>query len=291
MGNSYGNYEKVIILNRAASPAGLEIAVLLASRGYRVYALTRRLGGVGTLDDLVNKNSLSHLVTTIHLEGDGENYAAALEKVKVEIMDREAEKFYEDNAPELILINNSSDYRMRAALEELSREQLAREMERNFLYSLDFFKPYLPLLRQQGKGRLIQITGYMGRIGFPLHVADAASLFALEGMMESLRQELMPFGIFVSIVEPGPQLDESDGPDFKPDKDSPYKSMHSSLERFDTRLEKWHVTPRETAEVVLSACRSGNPLLRYQAGPAGFLARVVSSLLPQALMDGVYRML
>ncbi len=102
-----------------------------------------------------------------------------------------------------VLVNNAG-YGTIGALEEFSMEEIRAQMETNFFGAVAVTKAFLPLMRERGNGHIVQISsqaGFRAVGGFGLY---NASKFALEGFSEALAQEVAPFGIKVTIVEPGP---------------------------------------------------------------------------------------
>lgn len=102
-----------------------------------------------------------------------------------------------------VLVNNAG-YGTIGAIEEFSMEEIRAQMETNFFGMAAVTKAALPLLREQGAAHIVQISsqsGFRASAGFGIY---NASKFAMEGFSEALAQEVMPFGIRVVIVEPGP---------------------------------------------------------------------------------------
>jgi NAD(P)-dependent dehydrogenase (short-subunit alcohol dehydrogenase family) len=101
-----------------------------------------------------------------------------------------------------VLVNNAG-YGLFGAFEELSEAQIRQQLEVNLLGTMNVTRAVLPSLRAQGSGHLVQISSLGGLAGFAGNSAYSASKFALEGWSEVLSRELAPFGINVTIVEPG----------------------------------------------------------------------------------------
>jgi NAD(P)-dependent dehydrogenase (short-subunit alcohol dehydrogenase family) len=101
-----------------------------------------------------------------------------------------------------VLVNNAG-YGLSGAIEEVSDRQVRDEFETNFFGVLNVTRVVLPTLRKQGSGHILNISSVGGRRTFPTFGIYHASKFALEGLSESLAQELQPFGIKVTIIEPG----------------------------------------------------------------------------------------
>lgn len=101
-----------------------------------------------------------------------------------------------------VLVNNAGNFQA-GFFEELSSDQFRAEMETNFFGPLNVTRAVLPVMRAQRSGHVVTISSGAGITGGAFGGAYAASKFALEGWMESLRGEVAPFGIRTTIVEPG----------------------------------------------------------------------------------------
>lgn len=101
-----------------------------------------------------------------------------------------------------VLINNAG-YGMVGAIEETPESELRAQMETNFFGAMAVTRAFLPILRAQGSGAIVNISSMGGQLSFAGYGAYSASKFALEGASEALALELKPLGIKVLIVEPG----------------------------------------------------------------------------------------
>ncbi len=100
------------------------------------------------------------------------------------------------------LVNNAGNF-YAGFFEEISDAQFRAQMETNFFGPLNVTRAVLPVMRQQRSGKVVTITSTAGIVGGEFCAAYAASKFALEGWMESLRFDVEPYGISTTIVEPG----------------------------------------------------------------------------------------
>jgi len=101
-----------------------------------------------------------------------------------------------------VLVNNAG-YSLLGNLEGLSTAQIELQLETNFYGVLHVMRAALPVMRRQRSGRIINVSSLAGVMGFKNCSAYAASKFAVEGLSLSVAQEVEPFGIKVTIVEPG----------------------------------------------------------------------------------------
>src|SRR5580693_5514756 len=101
-----------------------------------------------------------------------------------------------------VLVNNAGNF-YAGYFENISPEHFRAQMETNFFGPLNVTRAILPIMRRQRSGQVITVTSLAGLIGQEFVAAYAASKFALEGWMESLRFDVAPFGIKTMVVEPG----------------------------------------------------------------------------------------
>ena len=165
---------KTALVTGASSGIGQACAVRLASSGWRVLAGVRRTGEApaGTEEVLLD-------VT------DPEQIGAAAERVE-----------------ELSGLVNNAGIAVAAPLEFLPPDDLRRQLEVNVIGQVAVTQAFLPALRR-ARGRIVIVGSIAGRSALPFLGAYAASKHALEAVADSLRVELRPFGIAVSIVQPG----------------------------------------------------------------------------------------
>ena len=98
---------------------------------------------------------------------------------------------------------SNAGYGVFGAAEELSDEQIDAIIATNLVGSIQFIRAVLPHLRAAGRGRIIQLSSYGGQVAFPGNSLYHATKWGIEGFAESVAQEVAPFGIGVTIVEPG----------------------------------------------------------------------------------------
>jgi len=165
---------------------GREFAENALARGDKVAATSRN---VSQLNDLAEKNGDSFLP----LQLDVTNREQAFAAVKAAV----------DKFGRLDVVVNNAGYGLFGAVEEVTEQQLRDQLEVNLFGVFHVTQAVLPILRQQGNGHIIQISTIGGVAAFPSLGAYHASKWALEGMTESLAQEVASFGIKVTLVEPG----------------------------------------------------------------------------------------
>ena len=124
-------------------------------------------------------------------------------------------------------------------------------------------------MRKQGSGNIVNISSVAGRIGFPVSPAYISSKFALEGLSESLRFELMPFGVNVIIIEPGvikTNFFDSMKLSEKSKQDSTYKEITDKVISGVKMMAEMGTHPKEVADVIIKTLGEEKPLPRYVIG-------------------------
>ncbi|MCB9232193.1 MAG: SDR family NAD(P)-dependent oxidoreductase [Bacteroidia bacterium] len=172
-----------------------------------------------------------------------------------------------------ILINNAG-FGLQGMIEEVSMEQVRKQMETNFFGLVHLTRATLPVMRKQKRGYIVNVSSIAGLRGTASLGMYNASKFAVNGFSEALRQEVAPFGIRVSIVEPGPYRTDWSGNSLQrsvamkeSSSDSAYQETNSRFKSFfDGNSGKQPGDPRQIAKVLLAASRASNPPLHMVFG-------------------------
>ena len=180
---------ETVVVTGASSGIGRVTCLHLAERGYVVVGTSRELGRLGGLFDDANKRGLR--VWGVELDVN-------LDESVGEVMPGLIEQFGGVDA----LVNNAG-FGVWGPVESLSMDELKMQFEANFFGAARMIQAVLPGMVSRRAGRIVNISSVLGRIGTPFNGAYVASKYALEGLSESLRAEVEPFGVRVSLVEPG----------------------------------------------------------------------------------------
>lgn len=177
---------KTWLITGAGRGFGMEFAKHALGRGDRVAATAR---DTSTLDALVAE------------------YGDAVLPLQLDVTDREAVFAAVEKAAEhfgrLDVVVNNAGYGLFGMIEEITEQQLRDQMEVNLFGVLHVVHAVLPILRAQGSGHIIQVSTIGGLVAFPNLGGYHASKWALEGLSESLAQEVASQGIKVTLIEPG----------------------------------------------------------------------------------------
>jgi NAD(P)-dependent dehydrogenase (short-subunit alcohol dehydrogenase family) len=174
-----------------------------------------------------------------------------------------------------VLVNNAG-YELAGALEEVSMDEAKVQFETNFFGVVRMVKAVLPVMRRQKHGQIITISSLTGLSATPFMGIYSASKFAVEGYTEALRHELKPFGISVSLIEPGflhtPMTSHRQ---VTAERIAEYDAWRQRSFDAIREYEEKGPGPELVAETVLKIVASKAPRLRYLTGRQ---AKVVTGL-------------
>jgi NAD(P)-dependent dehydrogenase (short-subunit alcohol dehydrogenase family) len=266
------------LITGCSSGFGLEATLSLARRGWDVVATMRNLDKRDRLDKRVADAGLAHRMTVQQLDvNDAPSIAAAVEAA----------------GPLDALVNNAG-IAVGGAFEDLTDEQFRSVMETNFFGVLALTRAVLPGMRARGVGRVVVVSSDSAFYGAPAMSAYTASKWAVEGWAESIAHEVAPFGIDVSLVEPGSYKTDiwDSSPRVIPD-DSAYAALAEPVQTFvDEKLIPSGRDPREVGEVIADACTSPKPRFRYPVGPDAKAMHAARGVLPhRTIAWGIRRMI
>jgi NAD(P)-dependent dehydrogenase (short-subunit alcohol dehydrogenase family) len=190
------------------------------------------------------------------------------------------------------LVNNAG-IAVAGPLLELPIAEFRRQIETNLVGVVIVSKAFAPLLGTDPQltgspGRIVNISSVGGRNGMPFIAPYAASKFALEGLSESLRREMLLWGIDVIIVGPGavatPIWSKAEQVDTAPFRNSPYAPALERLRAFMLQLGEHGLPPERIGEVVLDALTAAKPKVRYAITPEPRRDWIMRNL-PKRLVD------
>jgi NAD(P)-dependent dehydrogenase (short-subunit alcohol dehydrogenase family) len=265
-----------ILITGCSTGIGRATAERLAQHGHNVYATARRIetiddlraAGCKTLAlDVCDEASMSKAVDTIVAE-DGAVHA---------------------------LVNNAG-YAQDGPIEEIAMDALRRQFETNVFGLVRLTQLVLPKMRERGAGRIVNVSSMGGKLVFPGGGAYHATKFAVEALSDALRFELRPFGIHVSVIEPGAirtQFEETSlGSVPAADGDaSPYASLKRAVdERYRATFRgRTAAGPEIVAKAIEHAITSKRPRTRYPLTAGARTLLVARRFLPDGGWDALMR--
>lgn len=249
---------KVWFVTGSSRGLGREFVEAALSRGDQVAATARN---IATLDDLV----ATHGDAVLPLEMDVTDRAGVFRSVQ-----RAHEHF-----GRLDVVVSNAGYALVGAVEELSEQQLRDVLDTNLFGAVRVVQAVVPYLREQGSGHIVQLSSMAGLFSAPLGGGYHASKWALEGLLDSLSQEVGEFGVKVTVVAPGGFATRRGGekPDPLADGDQAVRNpiYDGARERIAAFVDKSPGgDPAAAAQALLTLVDSDNPPLRVFFGPQGY---------------------
>lgn len=244
---------KIWFITGASSGFGAELAKAIIESGDKVAATFRKVEQASSFSQQYNGNGLGVVLDVTQTGKISDALKEAIDKFgKIDV-----------------LVNNAG-YGTIGAIEEFSLEEIRQQMETNFFGAVAVTKAILPIMREQGSGHIVQISsqaGFRAVAGFGVY---NASKFALEGFSEALAQEVAPFGIKLTIVEPGPFRTQFLAGSMKmPQKrldiyqKGPVAQMYQYQQKMDGNQEG---DPVKAAKAIVDYVQSGKENLRLPLG-------------------------
>ncbi|WP_217371902.1 SDR family oxidoreductase [Spirosoma rhododendri] len=166
-----------------------------------------------------------------------------------------------------VLISNAG-YGQFGFFEELSEDEVRKQLETNLFGSIWIIQAALPIMRAQGSGHIMQVSSIGGVTTFPIFSIYHASKWAVEGMCESLSQEVAQFGINVTLIEPGGYSTDWSGSSAKHSEPNPaYDDLRNQIK--ENRKKSQPGDPDATADAILQVVDAEKPPLRLFLGSVG----------------------
>jgi NAD(P)-dependent dehydrogenase (short-subunit alcohol dehydrogenase family) len=265
--------QPVAFVTGASTGIGFATSIKLAASGFTVYAGARRLERMEPLKahgvnvvalDVTNEGSMSGAVAAV---------IAAHGRIDV-------------------LVNNAG-YGSYGSLEDVEPDEGRRQFDVNVFGLARMTQLAIPGMRAAGRGRIINVSSMGGKMYEPLGAWYHATKFAVEGLSDSLRMELKPHGIDVSIIEPGGTRSEwgaisSEGL-LARSGNGPYAAQAKVMAAALATTDKAGLSspPEAVADAIVHAATAARPRTRYPVGGSARALLLLRRLLPDRVFDGV----
>ena len=276
-----------VLITGASTGIGKACALLLDQSGYKVFAGVREVQAGKELQAETSER-LTPMILDITQAGQ---IASAVEAVK------EASS---TNTGLAGLVNNAG-IAVAGPTEFLPIDALRRQLEVNVIGQIAVTQAFLPLIRKS-HGRIVNISSAIDRFALPFLGAYCASKFAMQVLTDSLRRELLPWNIHVSIVEPGVietpiweksyALADTMEAELPPQAKELYAELFSTGRGFIEKLRRRSIPPETVAKAVIRCLEARRPKSRYLVGVGARLPRLIATFVPDRLADwGVRKVL
>ena len=246
---------KTWLITGASSGLGREMTAQLLKRGDRVVATVRR---EEALADLARQHGASLTVLKLDVTDVGRTRSAMEDAFA--------------KAGRIDVVVSNAAYGLFGAAEELTDEQIEHQIATNLTGSIQVIRAALPHLRRQGGGRIVQVSSEGGQIAYPNFSLYHATKWGIEGFIESVAQEVAPFGIDFIIAEPGPTGTSFGANLVRPApmaiyEDTPAGAVRRAIDSgsFDIKGDA-----ARTVEAIIAAADLDTPALRLTLGSMAY---------------------
>jgi short-subunit dehydrogenase len=256
----------VALITGASSGIGLVTAKALQRAGYRVFGTSRKA--------LASVDGITMLSCDVTDE-------ASVKQAVAEVLKQ---------AGRIDLLVNNAGVGLLGGAEESSTAQAQALFDVNVFGITRVTNAVLPTMRNQRKGRIVNISSVMGLIPAPYNALYAATKHAVEGYSESLDHELRTLGIRVVLIEPAFTRTAFEASLTKPDQPlAVYDSVRAGMEVLMRNGVNAGDAPEVVADTVLKAATAAVPRRRYTAGKQASQVRFLRRFLPESLVDNSLR--
>ena len=233
-----------LLITGCSSGIGHAAAHAMAERGWRVFATARKA------EDVARLREEGFEALTLDLDS-----SASIDAAVADVAQR--------TGGTLTALFNNGAYGQPGGVEDLSRDVLRQQLETNLLGTHELTTRVLPMMRAQGHGRIVHNSSVLGFAALPYRGAYVCSKFALEGLTDTLRQELLGSGIHISLIQPGPISSRF--------RENAYRAFRANI---DTR----HSAHAETYRKVEARLASQDGKGAFTLGPEAVVAKLIHAL-------------
>jgi NAD(P)-dependent dehydrogenase (short-subunit alcohol dehydrogenase family) len=270
---------RIALITGGTDGLGRAAAVMLAERGYRVFAGGRNAERIAGLQQLADERKLPLTAMELDVCDDAS-------------VDRAVTKIEKSAGTVDVLVNNAG-IAIAAVMEEITLTDLRRQFETNFFGLVRMAQRVLPAMRRKLSGRIINMSSIAGKLTSPLFGPYSSSKHAVEAISDAMRLEVYPFGIQVVLIEPGyihtsmsRNAGELSSAYAKGAEQSPYKAVYQGfLNAWGKTTKSSHYTPEDCARVVVRAIEDDPPRARYAVTREAKLGILARRFLPDRVMD------
>ncbi len=265
----------VVLVTGCRSGFGLVTAVAAGRAGHTVYAGVRSVADVEVLRAAVEGLDVR---------------LVALDVTDASQRERVVDGIIAEHGRIDALVNNAG-VALGGFQEEVDETEVRHVFEVNVFAMWALTQRVIPSMRQQRRGIIINVGSMAGRVPLPGLGIYASSKFAVEGLSESLRHELAPFGVRVVLVEPGPYTTAmTQGPNRRLSAStnnpaSPYAAFVARTEALAKKMEDRMGDPHEVAALIVRLLDHPHPRLRYPVGPGALVRLWIRWALPFAVWE------
>jgi NAD(P)-dependent dehydrogenase (short-subunit alcohol dehydrogenase family) len=276
--SSSSKHQKIILVTGATAGIGRMTALHLAKLGHHVIASGRKLPELAALRTEAGSLKLD----TVALDVTSTDSIAAAVKAIEELT----------HGRGLDALVNNAGFGILGPTSEIGDAEMRRQYETNVFGLMNVTRAFLPKMISRGSGRVINVSSVGGRITLPYFGVYNSTKYALEALSDALRYEMRPFGVDVSLIEPGiirtnfEATAVSGLSQFSSTQFAPAVAKYEAMSKF---ANKFASDPIVIAKAIAKAVSSRRPRARYVAPFSNHMIFMMSSMLPTRMWDWAMR--
>jgi NAD(P)-dependent dehydrogenase (short-subunit alcohol dehydrogenase family) len=248
------NTSKIVLITGATAGIGRTTALHLAKQGHHVIATGRKVAELASLKSEAGAARLDTLVLDVT---SASSIASAVSAVSA----------LTGGAGLDVLVNNAG-FGVLGPTSEISDSEMRRQFETNVFGLMNVTRAFLPRMRERRAGRIINVSSVGGRMTLPYFGVYNSTKYALESLSDALRYELRPFGIDVSLIEPGvirTNFEATAVSNLSSLNQTPYSGALGKYEQMSKMADRFASNPIVIAKAIARAVNARRPAARYVA--------------------------
>jgi short-subunit dehydrogenase len=263
-----------VVISGLADGMGRQTALLLAAKGVSIAGFD------------VDRDGLESLAVELDKHGVEHNLAP------LDITDRAGVRAFRDAVlakwGHVDTVMSNVGIPFFGPFEEVDLDAALRAFEINVIGAAALFQAFIPHMRERRRGKLVAVASLVGRIPFPFESIYSSTKFAVEGMVQSLRFEVEPFGIQVALIEPAQVATGFAQKSLKlPEPSSPYYERAMRFIERDNELVRNATSPRAAAERIAAVVLAEKPKLFNQVDTMSSIFFFLNQYLPTWARDAI----
>lgn len=271
---------KIVLITGATAGIGRATALHLASRGHHVIATGRKVAEL------------------VKLQAEAESTTGKLDTIALDVTSAGSIALAVEEVARLtggygldVLVNNAG-YGAIGPTSEIGDAELRRQYDTNVFGLMAVTRAFLPQMRERGHGRIINVSSVGGRFTMPFFGVYNSTKYAVESLSDAMRYELRPFGIDVTLIEPGvirTNFEATAVSSISQYAASPYAGAMKQVEAMSKTLDRFAAEPIVIAKAIDRAVRVKRPAARYVAPRFNSVVIALKTVLPTRMFDWTMR--
>ncbi len=266
--------QKIILITGATAGIGRATALYLAHKGHHVIATGRKVAELTKLRTEASNVKLDTIALDVTSQA---SIAAAVEEVA-----------RLTNGHGLDVLVNNAGYGALGPSSEISDTEMRRQYETNVFGLMNVTRAFLPKMQERRAGRIINVSSLGGRFTLPFFGVYNSTKYAVESLSDALRYELRPFGIDISLIEPGvirTNFEATALSNLAQFADSPFSGPMSKVDQLSKKMDRFAADPIVIARAIDRAVSARRPAARYVAPRFNNVVIMLKTILPTRMFD------